>query len=348
MPNSPSFARAARPTRLGALLFTTLALAASPRPARADQATAEALFKEGRRLFKEGKLDEACPKLAESQRLDPSSGTLLNLAACHEEQGKLASAWAEFLAASRLARSRNEGVRAQEATRRASVLEPKLSTLTVRARADVPGLAVKRNGELVEAAQLGVRLPVDPGEYVITAEAPGRAAFRATVIVKPNADGASIEVPPLAAEPSAPPPPAAPAALTPATPAPAGAPAAEAGGRGGRARPVLGYVAGGVGLAALGVGVTFGVMALSNYGAAEDACPGHDGCSPGAIDDRKAAGTQAWVANAGIGVGLVGVALGGYLLFIAPPKKAGTAAAPPRAAVALSPRPGGLALHGSF
>src|SRR5260221_11014313 len=73
--------------------------------AQNDPVAARTLFDEGRKLLADGKYDAACPKLEESQRLDPGTGTLFNLADCWEQIGRTASAWARFLEGARPAPS---------------------------------------------------------------------------------------------------------------------------------------------------------------------------------------------------------------------------------------------------
>ncbi|HET9930303.1 MAG TPA: hypothetical protein VFQ35_06440, partial [Polyangiaceae bacterium] len=81
----------------------------SPRQALAEtsnSAVAEALFRAGRAAMREHRLGDACDKFSESQRVEPKIGTLLNLALCHEQQGRLATAWAEL----RLAQAQAEAL----------------------------------------------------------------------------------------------------------------------------------------------------------------------------------------------------------------------------------------------
>src|SRR5262249_26152099 len=94
--------------------FVLAAALSSPvlaQPSSADMALAKVLFEEGRKSMAEGKIDEACAKLGQSYAMDPALGTLLNLAVCHDKQGKSASAWAEFRTAADLASKGKEAKR---------------------------------------------------------------------------------------------------------------------------------------------------------------------------------------------------------------------------------------------
>src|SRR5262245_9529459 len=66
-------------------------------PAPSTTERADALFKEGKSLFEAGNFAEACGRFAESDALDPTVSTLGLLAGCHEQQGRLATAWKEYL-----------------------------------------------------------------------------------------------------------------------------------------------------------------------------------------------------------------------------------------------------------
>src|SRR5256885_1547996 len=97
---------------------------------------AQALFDEARELLAAGKYPEACRKFAESQRLDPGGGPVLNLALCHEKEGKIATAWADFREALGAARRDRRAERENLAREHLETLEPRLPRLTVRVASD--------------------------------------------------------------------------------------------------------------------------------------------------------------------------------------------------------------------
>src|SRR5262245_31495840 len=160
-------------------LVTTGALAQS-----SDQRTlAEAFFQDGRRLLDEGKVAEACAKFGESQRIAPALGTLLNLAVCHEKQGKLASAWAEFTAVATQAARAGDADRKRFAAERLREIEPRVPKLVVSAEGVTPGMQIKLDGTSMGEGALGSSIPIDPGEHLIEVTAPDREPWSKTLQV---------------------------------------------------------------------------------------------------------------------------------------------------------------------
>jgi len=179
------------------LALAALVVFVGVRPAHAQKVEAEALFREGKELLKQGKVAEACVKFDASDRLDPSVGSELNAADCHEKNNELATAWAGFLqAAGNAAKSTNDKARETEARRRAALLEPKLSylTLTVPESSRLSGLTIKRNGTNVDAALWNTPVPVDAGDYEIAGQAPDHAPWSTKVTIA-TSERKSVEVP---------------------------------------------------------------------------------------------------------------------------------------------------------
>jgi hypothetical protein len=171
----------------------------------AEGALAEVLYREGRKLMAMGKVAEACPKFAESYRLDAATGTLLNLASCHENEHKLATAWFEFSGAVALARRDRRYDRVRFAQERLAIIEPKLSYLTVVVppAVELTGLEIRVDGVVVRSAARGVSTPVDPGDHTVDASAPGRKPWSQQVGITQDSMNIAISIPVLEPDPAA-------------------------------------------------------------------------------------------------------------------------------------------------
>lgn len=196
------------------VLATTTVAHAQTAPA------AEALFRDGRNLIKSGDLEGGCDKLAASEKLDSSVGTLLNLGDCREKLGQTATAWAAFRKAEAMAkRSGDDKKRQAEAQRRADKLEKELARIVIQVGKSSNGVVIKRDGEVIDTAIFNTPIPVDPGPHVIVAEAPNYKPFKTEVsigkggkryVVIPSLERIPEKATPLPAPPVvvAPPPPA--------------------------------------------------------------------------------------------------------------------------------------------
>jgi tetratricopeptide (TPR) repeat protein len=183
--------------------------------ARAQSPEAEVLFRDGRRLIQAGQLAEGCDKLEASERLESSVGALLNLGDCREKLGQLASAWAAFRKAEAKAKhAGDDDKRRAEARRRAGLLEPRLSYLVIQVEHPPDGLVVRRDGEPVVRELWNTAVPVDPGTYELTAQAPARRPWQAKIEIDGRLRRRVVGVPALAPAPLPPPVARAPAART--------------------------------------------------------------------------------------------------------------------------------------
>jgi hypothetical protein len=300
--------------------MTPRSASADPAPTR-DLARAERLFREGRTLITRGDYVQACPKFAESFRLDPAAGTLLALALCHEQEGRTATALREFVELRERATREHRADRADFAREHVVALETKVAKLTLQVAVDPSlsrDLVVKRNGEPVDASSWNVAVPIDPGTVRIEANAPG---LKPLVLTYDLASGERKELVVGPFERDAPP-----QAAAPAPPA-----------HGPSTRLVAGYTTGAAGIVGIGVGTFFGISALTTMAEVRGPCPPPGPCSDASLaSESHKALDSANIANVAIGAGLVALAVGAYLVFVRPAD-----AHPAKAGLTLTP--GGLA-----
>ena len=309
---------------------------AGAEPSAADKSLATALFKEGRALVDQGHFAEGCRKLEESQRLDPGGGTLLNVALCHEKEGRTATAWAEFTEALGIAKKDDRPQRIDFAQKHIAQLEPLLSRLIIQVPhdGDTPDLEIKRDGTAIGRPAWGVAMPVDPGDHLVEATAPGKTSWKESVTIGAKGDSKTLVVPALENAPA--PVSAVPLASSAAAPSSGSGTgvgsdstgadtAVTAGSRGPSAAA---WVALGVGVAALGTGTYFGVRAISKKNEADRNCP-NDQCFGEGSQQTSDAIKFGNISTASFAVGIVGVGLGIYLW--------ATSSSAPRASVATAP-----------
>lgn len=323
----PSLLVAVTVAAAGAPVHEARAQGAAPAASQGDKTAAEALFGEGKRLMNEGKFAEACPKLAESNRIDPGAGTLTALALCHRGEGKTATAWSEFKEVISLARKDGRKDREEVATTNANELEAKLSRLKILLdpAADQQGLTVKIDDTVVNRAAFGSSLPVDPGARKITATAPLKKPFETTVTIGAERDDKSIQIHALEDDAEA---------IAQAEREKQEA-AARASGDGPGARKgnstlrYAGFGLAGLGIIGIGVGSVFGVQALGKNTDAKDACPNSSCSNAAGVQSSKDAKSAATISNIGIGAGILAVAGGVVLVLVSGPGKASTGDATP-------------------
>jgi hypothetical protein len=237
----------------------------------------------------------------------------MNLGLCYEKNGQTASAWTTYREAASLARDKGQAEREQTARDAFGRLEPLLLKVIISAAPPPDGsqVDVKIDGQPFPSGLFGAEAPMDPGTHQLTATGQGKKPFVTSFTVQAGPP-ATVTIPVLELapeEPAAAPPPTS----TPGAPAPEAEPKSD-----GHGQRMAAVILGGVGVAAVGVGSVFGLLANSSYSSSKNECNG-DHCTQAGHDDRERAFGQATVATVGFAVG--GAALiGGAIVWFTAPK----------------------------
>lgn len=318
----------------GALLAPTLAAA--------DEPSAESLFAGAVTDMRDRHYQAACPALRRSYKADPRPLTLFTLAECEEKAGRIATAVLTYddylIAFDRLspAEQKEEREREQLASSRKEALERDLPRITLTLPQGAPeGARVLRKAEgsadLVPMA-LNIPLPIDPGEHLVTVDAPGRPRWDRRFFVQ-KGDKKTIEL----EVPLAPKETAKPARVgAPVEPVPAYLPPLNPGISGQR---VGTYIAGGIGIAGVLAGLITGAIVWGDKKTIEGGCENHL-CNPSgeaAADRARAVGIVSTVLWS---VGLAGVATS-VVLYVTEPKAAKLGVIPNRVFISSADPQGG-------
>jgi hypothetical protein len=286
-----------------------------------DPVAAEALFHAGRALVDQGKYAEACPKFAESEKLDPAAGTLINLADCNEHVGKLAVAWEEWQEALDMLGPSDD--RIPETRRRFTLLDARVPRLVVHLAQPFPEAHVVRDGVDLGGV-FDVPLPMDPGKHTVRIVEPAHedATYDVTLAEK---ETKKIDVAPGKALEGKKP------VVVP--------PVVGAGDDPGAGQRKIAWIVGGVGVVALGVGVAGGVVALHDKSVVDRECPAN-ACSQTGYDAAKSGHTWATISTVTTIGGLAAIGAS-VVLFVTAPHATPTTTT---SMFAPTPVPGGAAL----
>lgn len=312
-------------------------LAGAAGTARAQNAEAELLFRDGDKLMAAGDYAKACDAFEASNRIEARAGTLIRLGDCREKNHQLASAWSAYSDA--LSRVKDPKKR-EIAAAKVAQLEPRLSQLTISVpdESRVPGLTITRNGTPVDAALWNRGAPVDGGEYVIAGRAPGHEEWSTKVQVPVEGGKVSVEVPRFKElKALAPDIPDDKAMFNPEEPIDAPSPIT------GRRKIALGLAGGG--MIALVGGAILGTGAKGLEADADELCPMITCVDHAEANDlMERARSRARLANVAYGVSAVAGAAAVVLWFTGGPKRGDGLAIVP----ALAPDHAGAVVQGRF
>lgn len=156
-----------------------------------DTTAADVLFEQGQAALGRGEVAVACEKFEESRKLDPGTGTLLNVGSCREKLGDRRSAWLAYREALRSMTASDD--RRGFAVERVAALEAMLARVTMRWSGTAPAPAqslVLLQGEAISPPYDAPRV-VEPGPITVMVRVPGH---RDATIVRAARSGEIADV----------------------------------------------------------------------------------------------------------------------------------------------------------
>ncbi len=172
-----------------------------------QSAKADRLFREAEAFFDFGDIPRACATWADSLRIYPKLGTLLNLGLCHETAGRIATAWKEFHYGAAWAAQNGQKDRQKFAHDHAIALEPRLPRVVLQLSTDQIYSAIEIDGEPLPEPEWVLPFYVDPGSHTIAVTAPGKVRKVIPVNVTQAPSSQQIPIGDLDDLPRPPPPP---------------------------------------------------------------------------------------------------------------------------------------------
>jgi hypothetical protein len=260
----------------------------------------------------------------------------LNIAYCHEAQGKTATAWREYNEAAAWASQQGRIDRVVFAQERAAALARNVARIDLQLPDDS---LLEIDGVAYPHTHFTALVFVDAGMHKIRVSAPSKVAFEMDLAVPQGAWAHTIHVPQLIVEETKPQPIAAPIVVPSAPPPPPD-----------DTKLALGYTASGVGAASLVLGVVFGARALDASSTANDHCT-RDRCDATGSASISDAHGYTMVSVIAMGVGVAGLGGGLWLLLTSGGDSAAStnvSAKSARVAPMIGPNSGGVSLSGAF
>jgi hypothetical protein len=273
--------------------------AAAHEPSAAELASARSLFNEARAAEDQGSWNDALSKLDAVAKVKMTPQVRFHLGLCQEHTGRLVEAVNNLERAASEGAEQNLPTVVEEANEHAGAVRARLPKLLIVLPAGIDA-RVEVDGQILATVLLSRPIPFDPGKHKIVATAPGLVFSHELAIAEREEKRIEVVFTPAPGSASRSPFPTSPAEVAPSAP-----PSADSGSRGFFRSPTVGWVAVGVGGAAL-IGASVSILVRQDaLNQIETECSTHQNCP------RHLESTQSTARTFGalsIALGIVGTA----------------------------------------